>query len=83
MKTASSVSSLGRVYAIALVLGLASLGASVSAARAQESQTSVPLWDYQHGINPATNVKTTGPYDWEDLYRGPNGFPLPGDSQIR
>jgi hypothetical protein len=42
-----------------------------------------PSWDADHRINPATNLRTSGPYDWEDLYRGPDGFLLPGDAQIR
>ena len=42
-----------------------------------------PIWDYDYSINPAANIRTSGPYDWEDLYRGPNGFPLPGTAQIR
>jgi hypothetical protein len=83
MRTLSAVSSVFRAYAIALTLGLAPLSMLGSAAHAQQSNAPTVLWDYQHAVNPATNVRTTGPYDWEDLYRAPNGFPLPGDSQIR
>lgn len=46
-------------------------------------QHSSPTWDYDNRINPAANIRTSGPYDWEDLYRDPNGFPLPGTAQIR
>jgi hypothetical protein len=57
----------------------------VFAAAAHAAASAVPttVWDYQHAVNPATNVATTGPYDLEDLYRGQNGFALPGDAQIR
>ena len=51
--------------------------------KGKQLQSPSPLWDYQNKINPATNIRTSGPYDWEDLYRGPNGFPLPGAAQIR
>jgi hypothetical protein len=83
MRMPPTVSSVCRAYAIALALGLAPLCMLGSAAYAQQSNEPTVLWDYQHAVNPATNVRTTGPYDWEDLYRTPNGFPLPGDSQIR
>jgi hypothetical protein len=55
------------------------------AAAAHADQTPAPttVWDYQHAVNPATNVRTTGPYDLEDLYRNSEGFPLPGNAQIR
>ncbi len=42
-----------------------------------------PTWDYENMVNPASNIRTSGPYDVEDLYRDKNGFPLPGDGQIR
>src|SRR5579872_6388470 len=32
-----------------------------------------PTWDYENRINPATNLRTAGPYDLEDLYRDPEG----------
>ena len=83
MRITAAASSTSRAYAIALLLGLSPLYTFGSAARAQETAAPTALWDYQHGVNPATNLKTSGPYDWEDLYRTPNGFPLPGDSQIR
>lgn len=46
-------------------------------------QVPTPVWDYENMVNPATNIRTSGPYDVEDLYRDKNGFPLPGDGQIR
>ena len=52
-------------------------------ARADQAPAPTAVWDYQHAVNPATNIRTTGPYDWEDLYRNSQGFPLPGDAQIR
>ena len=67
-------------FALVFALGFPLFAA---AAHADEAQMPTTVWDYQHAINPATNVRTTGPYDWEDLYRGPNGFSLPGDAQIR
>jgi hypothetical protein len=42
-----------------------------------------PTWDYENRINPSTNLRTSGPYDLEDLYRDAEGFPLPGYWQIR
>ncbi len=67
-------------FALALAFSLPFL---VAVAHADESQTPTSVWDYQHAVNPATNVHTTGPYDWEDLYRNAQGFPLPGDARIR
>jgi hypothetical protein len=46
-------------------------------------QGPTPTWDYENTVNPATNIRTSGPYDIEDLYRDKNGFPLPGARQIR
>lgn len=46
-------------------------------------QGPTPVWDYENMVNPAANIRTSGPYDVEDLYRDKNGFPLPGNIQIR
>ena len=55
------------------------------ATAAHADQTPVPptVLDYQHAVNPGTNIRTTGVYDLEDLYRNSEGFPLPGTAQIR
>jgi hypothetical protein len=37
---------------------------------------------YRANINPSASVGTTGPYDLEDEYVGPGGFPLEGWNQI-
>ena len=46
-------------------------------------QGPTPTWDYENRVNPATNIRTSSPYDVEDLYRDKNGFALPGSLQIR
>jgi hypothetical protein len=50
---------------------------------AEALQGPSPTWDYENMVNPATNIRTSSPYDLEDLYRDKNGFPLPGNLQIR
>lgn len=42
----------------------------------------IAFYDYEHNINPEWNVPIAGIYDQADRYRGPNGFPLPGWSQM-
>lgn len=71
-----------RVDRFALAL-MCSLPLFAAAAHADQASTPTAVWDYQHAVNPATNIRTTGPYDLEDLYRNSKGFPLPGDAQIR
>jgi hypothetical protein len=47
-----------------------------------QSAAQLALYDYNHNINPEWNVPVSGVYDQADRYRGPNGFPLPGWSQM-
>jgi hypothetical protein len=47
-----------------------------------QSAAQLALYDYEHNINPEWNVPISGIYDQADRYRGPNGFPLPGWSQM-
>lgn len=71
-----------RIDRLALAL-VFSLPLFAAIAHADESQAPASVWDYQNAVNPATNVPTTGPYDWEDFYRDAHGFLLPGDAHIR
>jgi hypothetical protein len=71
-----------RINRLALALAF-SLPLFAAVAHADVTQAPTSVWDYQHAVNPATNVHTTGPYDWEDFYRDAHGFPLPGDARIR
>lgn len=71
-----------RVNIFALAFA-SSLPLFAAAAHADQAPAPSAVWDYQHAVNPSTNIRTTGPYDQEDLYRNSEGFPLPGDAQIR
>lgn len=71
-----------RIDRLALALAF-SLPLLAAIAHADQGGAPTSVWDYQHAVNPATNVHTGGPYDREDLYRDAHGFPLPGDAQIR
>lgn len=77
-----------RMIALALLLCLAACDdatfrVTASPQATQAVQAPDPTWDYENMINPATNIRTSSPYDFEDLYRDKNGFALPGDAQIR
>ena len=77
------------LIAMAAVLSLAACSdLAFRVATYPEGATQAPqgpnsVWDYDNNVNPATNIRTSGPYDLEDLYRDKNGFALPGDRQIR
>jgi hypothetical protein len=84
MRLAAALSSGSRAYGLALALGLLGVtGLGNAQAHAQAANAPATVWDYRQGVNPATNVPLASPYDFEDRYRDGNGFPLPGDAQIR
>jgi TolA-binding protein len=74
---------LALTLALGLSAGLATIASAdpIAAAPQQQTQTDA-VWDYNHNVNPEATVHSTGPYDQEDLYRGANGNPLPGDNAI-
>ena len=63
----------------------ASLAGSPNAINNQTAQLVSPV-ESEIGSAPVTQVQPTahraGVYDRYDVYRGTNGFPLPGDSQL-
>ena len=55
--------------------------AAVTQANAATKSSAIEA--YNTNVNPLAFVlEKVGPYDLEDAFRGPNGFPLPGWSEI-